>query len=104
MKKITYLILLKTLLFAGFSFGQNPIPTPAFRFESDVYKFGKVQADSILSFFYTFQNTGNAPLVIADIKVECGCTQADWPDQPVAPGATDTIFVAFDTAGKWGFQ
>ncbi|MCB0397863.1 MAG: DUF1573 domain-containing protein [Flavobacteriales bacterium] len=98
--RIIALIILKTLLFAGFSFAQSA----EFKFEDDVYKFGKVSEDSLLSFDYHFINSGDAPLIIQDIKVTCGCTVPTWPKAPIPPGGKGTIRVTFDTSGKIAYQ
>lgn len=52
---------------------------------------------------YTFENTGNAPLVIADVSTSCGCTVAkDWPREPISSGQTYTIEVDFDSRKRAG--
>src|SRR3972149_8865741 len=75
---------------------------PKFQFETKSIKFEKVKAGEILSFNYVFENTGDKPLIITNIKVTCGCTKPQWPKEPVKPGARDTIHVKFNTEGKIG--
>lgn len=50
----------------------------------------------------TVKNTGNAPLTITGVESSCGCTTAKRPTQPIAPGATDTITIAFNSLGFSG--
>jgi hypothetical protein len=75
-----------------------------FSFHKTVNKFGKVKEGEIITFTYTFTNSGTEPLIISDIKVSCGCTVPKYPKQPIAPGAEETITVTFDTKGKIGYQ
>jgi uncharacterized protein (DUF58 family) len=75
-----------------------------FKFESEVYKFGKVKEGEVIEFTYAFTNTGTEPLIIQDIKVTCGCTVPDYPKAPVAPAQTGEIKVKFDTTNKIGYQ
>jgi len=49
---------------------------------------------------FTFVNKGNEPLVIQKAQASCGCTVPTYSKDPIAPGATGTIDVAFHTAGK----
>jgi hypothetical protein len=44
-----------------------------------------------------FTNTGNAPLVIASAHGSCGCTVPTWPKEEIAPGASSTIDINYDT-------
>lgn len=75
-----------------------------FDFERKVYKFGKIKAGAIIEFEYTFSNAGTEPLLITDIKVQCGCTVPDYPKSPILPGQKSTIKVKFDSKGKIGYQ
>lgn len=66
-------------------------------FEETTIDYGEIEkgADGVRTFKFT--NTGNAPLVIEDIKSTCGCTIPKKPDGPIMPGASDTIQVKYDT-------
>ena len=48
--------------------------------------------------------TAIAPLIISDAKGSCGCTVLDHPKEPIAPGATASIDVTFDSKGRIGKQ
>jgi hypothetical protein len=66
-------------------------------FEETTIDYGEIEkgADGVRTFKFT--NTGDAPLVIEDIKSTCGCTIPKKPDGPIMPGASDTIQVKYDT-------
>lgn len=51
---------------------------------------------------FPFTNTGNDTLYINTVKTSCGCTIAKFPTYGIAPGNSDTIFVALDTKDKGG--
>jgi hypothetical protein len=36
-------------------------------------------------------------LVISNAKGSCGCTVPEWPKEPIAPGASASIKVKYDT-------
>lgn len=48
------------------------------------------------------KNTGNYPLILAEVKGSCSCTVSDYPKDPIAPGKTVEIKteIATSTLGK----
>ena len=49
---------------------------------------------------FTFVNNGKDPIVIQKAQPSCGCTVPSFSKEPVPPGATGTINVAYHTSGK----
>src|SRR5690554_6207272 len=45
----------------------------------------------------TVKNTGDYPLILAEVKGSCSCTIADYPKDPVPPGKTATIQTEIET-------
>ncbi len=45
---------------------------------------------------FEFTNTGDAPLIIKDVKSTCGCTVPTKPKEPIAPGKTGEIEVKYN--------
>src|SRR5450432_1047345 len=66
--------------------------------------YGKITEGQKLEVLYRFKNTGNKPLIIESVHPSCGCTVADPPKEPIAPGAQGEIKGAFDSNGKSGQQ
>jgi hypothetical protein len=66
--------------------------------------YGKITEGQKLEVLYRFRNTGNKPLIIESVHPSCGCTVADPPKEPVAPGAEGEIKGSFDSNGKSGQQ
>jgi hypothetical protein len=77
---------------------------PMLKFEDKVQKFPKTIEGEQLTFDYHFTNSGNAPLIINEIKVSCSCTKFDFPKEPISAGTRGVIHVTFDTAHKIGYQ
>ena len=78
----------------------SPEPAPGIRFDSDVFDFGDISADTIRSHSFVLTNDGTAPLVITRVYSSCGCTTASYPEEPVMPGDTARIVVTFNPAGR----
>jgi hypothetical protein len=66
--------------------------------------FGFVKQGTLVKNEFEINNTGNAPLIINDAKVECSCTSVDYPKQPLMPGQQATISVSFNTSDAYGRQ
>lgn len=68
--------------------------------DSTTQSLGKIKEGSIVEITWKFKNTGNKPLIISDARGTCGCTIADKPNEPVAPGQEGTIKARFNSQGQ----
>lgn len=66
-------------------------------FKAETIDYGEIAKGSDGVRVFEFTNTGDAPLVITDVKSSCGCTVPKKPDGPIAPGETGSIQVKYDT-------
>jgi hypothetical protein len=66
--------------------------------------FGKITEGKKLDVLYRFKNTGSKPLVISKVEPGCGCTVAETPTQPIAPGKEGVIKGSFDSNNRVGTQ
>ena len=66
-------------------------------FKTDVIDYGEIAKGSDGVRTFEFTNTGDAPLIISNVKSSCGCTVPSKPDGPVAPGESSIIEVKYDT-------
>ena len=66
--------------------------------------FGKIAEGQKLEVVYHFKNTGTRPLIISKVEPGCGCTVAETPKEPIAPGSEGLIKAAFDSNGRLGSQ
>ena len=73
---------------------------PVMEFEKAEHDFGTIQRGTPQETIFTFTNTGNAPLIIADAKSTCGCTVPKKPDGPIAPGEKGELVVKFNGQGN----
>jgi hypothetical protein len=59
--------------------------------------FGKIAEGQKLEVSYHFKNSGDKPLIIDKVQPSCGCTVADQPTEPVAPGNEGIIKAVFNS-------
>lgn len=69
-----------------------------------VKNLGKINQGQKLQIAFRFRNSGNNPLVIEAVNPSCGCTVADYPKEPIAPGQESQITGSFDSNGRQGLQ
>jgi len=74
------------------------------KFDKSERDFGKLKQGESAEYKFKFTNTGSEPLIIENAQGSCGCTVPNYPKEPIAPGATGTIDVRFNSAGKSGAQ
>jgi hypothetical protein len=66
-------------------------------FKKETHDYGTIKNGADGSCTFEFKNTGDSPLIISNAKGSCGCTVPEWPKEPIAPGATGSIKVKYDT-------
>jgi hypothetical protein len=122
MKNVVYILILSVLLFSACN-NDDPASRikkenlekakqkraelnkfPVMEFETKEIDFGTHNEGDILDTVFKFKNTGEAPLVITNVKTSCGCTTPYWPKEPIQPGQTEQIKVRFNTNHKPGKQ
>jgi len=92
MKKLVILVLLAFVGIAPQAMAQAKIT-----FKTDVIDYGEIAKGSDGLRIFEFTNTGDAPLIISDVKSSCGCTVPEKPKGPVAAGESSVIKVKYDT-------
>lgn len=115
-KKTTNMNLIKTCfllscLFCAVSlFGQEktvqsaPGPLTEISFDGPIFNYGSIESGEIVQTVFTFENTGQEPLIIVSAKGSCGCTVPEWPKEPIAPGESGQLVVRFNSKNKVGMQ
>lgn len=53
---------------------------------------------------FQLTNVGQSPLVIEEVRPDCGCTHATWVRQPIQPGESSTITANFDAQTLGAFE
>ena len=73
---------------------------PTIEFDKKEHDFGEIEAKTPVETVFKYTNTGEAPLVITDIKSSCGCTvPKDWSREPLAAGESSQFTVKFNGSG-----
>lgn len=65
---------------------------------------GQIKYGDVVGAKCYLKNIGDAPLIIAEVKTDCGCTKAIYPNTPIAPTDSCAIEIMFDTSGLSGYQ
>lgn len=106
MKKLLMIAVL--LVSASAVFGQAGVPKqngPVMTWDKSTHDFGNIEQGDVVEHTFKFTNTGTEPLIITNVQVSCGCTTPKgWPRDPVMPGGTGELTVAFNSTGKMGAQ
>jgi hypothetical protein len=96
MKKL--LLLVVATLFSAAVSAQSG-PKIEFLHKDNTIDYGKVYKDSDSGLrTFEFKNTGDAPLIITNVKSTCGCTVPSKPTEPIMPGKTGKIDVKYNMA------
>jgi P pilus assembly chaperone PapD len=97
-KTFTSLLGLALLLTTALSAAAQGVLT----FEKTDHEFGNVAEGNQATHEFKFKNTGDQPVVIANVQASCGCTTPDWTKTPVLPGKTGFIRASYNSAGRPG--
>lgn len=68
--------------------------------DSSYQDLGKVKEGQTVEVTYRFKNSGNEPLIVSNVSAGCGCTVAEKPQEPIAPGKESVIKALFNSAGQ----
>lgn len=74
------------------------------KFKEETHNFGKIPQGTPVTTEFVFTNTGNAPVVISEVKPTCGCTTPDWSKTPVLPGKQGFVKATFNAAAAGPFN
>lgn len=81
----------------------DPTKLPVITFNEPHHDMGVLVQGARVEHRFSFRNTGRSPLLISDVRADCGCTVGkEWPRQPVKPGEGGDILVTYDSAGRSG--
>lgn len=80
------------------------LPATSISFKENEWDFGTIDEGDRVEHVFEFTNTGSEPLVLEKCKGSCGCTVPQCPKEPIAPGESGEIKVAFNSKGKKNSQ
>ncbi|MEM6736389.1 MAG: DUF1573 domain-containing protein [Bacteroidota bacterium] len=105
--------LLSLVVFIVVSYGQDKselqdetesLTGPKIYFTEISFDFGDISQGDKVEHVFEFENTGNEPLILSDVRTTCGCTAPEWPREPIVPGTKAKLKVRFNSTGKMGVQ
>lgn len=67
------------------------------KFDKLSHDFGEIEKGAEAVAIFTITNQGQAPLVIENVKVSCGCTVVKWSSEPVMPQDVTQIKVSYNS-------
>lgn len=76
---------------------------PEFTWDKKEHGFGEIPKGKPVTAEYKFKNTGNAPIILSDVKSTCGCTVPAWPKEPIMPGEEATIKATYNAKNPGAF-
>jgi hypothetical protein len=93
---IAFILVVGSALFAGDKKG------PQFKWDEDQYDYGTIYLDDMpeTKMDIKFSNTGDAPLVLSNVRACCGTRVTEWPREPILPGEEGTIKIEFRLAQR----
>ena len=77
---------------------------PKIEFEKTEHDYGTIPQGGDGTTKFVFKNTGDAPLILSNVRSSCGCTVPKWPKDPISPGESAAIDVKYDTRRPGNFS
>ncbi len=71
---------------------------------SPKFEFGTVFEGDVVKHEFEIVNEGDAELVISKVKTSCGCTVAEYTEDPIPPGGKGVVDIEFKTKSRKGAQ
>ncbi len=86
--------------------GDNSSQTglPVISFTNTEHDFGKIVDGVKVSYTFKFTNTGNADLILSQVKSSCGCTATKYTKDPIPPNGEGKVQLTFDSSNRRGFN
>jgi len=72
--------------------------------DASIYDFGVLLQGENVVHIFEIKNTGKVNLLIVSASAACGCTVPKFSREPILPGKTGRVEVAFSTSGRSGKQ
>lgn len=68
------------------------------------HDFGDIEKGKAQSFVFTFKNVSDKPIVIDNVRTDCGCTASDWENDPILPNAIGKVTITYDALKEGYFR
>ncbi|MFO7723357.1 MAG: DUF1573 domain-containing protein [Bacteroidales bacterium] len=90
-------LILTALLLMNTGLNSSPRSGPKIVFDQVIYDFGTIKKNADGTCTFHFANKGEGPLVITKVTASCGCTVPSYPKEPILPGQSSGVKVAYNT-------
>ncbi len=80
--------------------GGSTLTVEDMKFNEEMHDFGTVPEGPAADVEFTFENMGDEPIVIQQVRPSCGCTTPSWSKDPVLPGEKGVIKASYATQGR----
>ena len=94
---ILFVVALSFFNAAPAKFDNFDIKVAVIKFKTEVVDYGTINQNSDGTRLFTFTNTGDAPLLITNVKASCGCTVPNYSKAPILPGESGELNIKYDT-------
>ncbi len=79
-----------------FAFTASALAQPQLSFDSPTQDLGTLLWHVPQSATFNLTNKGTQNFTITNVRTDCGCTEAEWSDKTIVPGASTQIKVSYD--------
>ena len=95
------------MIMMGFAFSAHAQdaakPVSGMTWKTTTIDLGKIEQGKPVTVEFDFTNPSMVPLIISSARPSCGCTVADYPKEPIAPGKSGKIVVTYNAASSGAF-
>jgi hypothetical protein len=99
-----HLLFIAAALVCGFTTMAQQKAQDVSKVNTEKYDFGKIKQGVPVTTYFEITNISDKPLVIENATGSCGCTTPEVPKEPIAPGATAKLKVAYNAAAMNHFE
>ncbi len=68
------------------------------------HDFGDLLKGESVTFDFKFKNISDQPILIDNVRPDCGCTAPNWENIPTLPDSTGILSITFDATKKGYFN
>ena len=68
------------------------------------HDFGDLLKGESATFDFKFKNISDQPIMIDNVRPDCGCTAPNWKNIPTMPDSTGILSITFDATKKGYFH
>lgn len=78
-------------------------PVSGISWKTNTIDLGKIEQGKPVTVEFELTNPSMVPLIINSVRPSCGCTAADYPKEPIAPGKSGIVKITYNAASSGAF-